>query len=240
MDEELRVHYLLGQESFQKNDYQEAEKHLSAFVQEVSHFADVWQMLGVIYHEQGKFNRAVECFEKALAINPHYTEAALSLAVTYNDLGQYDKAQALYSNAKRGGEAPATREQSALPDPFVRGKIANMHSELGDVYRSIGLQNEAIAEYQKALKLRPDFPDIRTKMAQALHDQGKKEQALQELMEIKRSRPDYLLARINLGVTHYSMGRMDEAVREWKEVLQEDPDNKKALMYLRLVQGRPK
>jgi len=240
MDEKLRVQYLLGLESFSKNDYQEAEKHLAAFAQEVAHFADVWQMLGVIYHEQGKFNRAVECFEKALAINPQYTEALLSLAVTYNDLGQYDKAQTLYANAKRGGETAGTKEQAALPDPFVRGKIANMHSELGDVYRSIGLQNEAITEYQKALKLRPDFPDIRTKMAQALHDQGKKEQALKELMEIKRSRPDYLLARINLGVTHYSMGRVDEAIREWKEVLQEDPENKKALMYLRLVQGRPK
>ena len=239
MDEELRVHYLLGQESFRKNDYQEAEKHLSAFVREVAHFADVWQMLGVIYHEQGKFNRAVECFEKALAINPKYTEALLSLAVTFNDLGQYDKAQALYANAKRG-ESSAPPEAAALPDPFVRGKIANMHAELGDVYRSIGLQTEAIIEYQKALKLRPEFPDIRTKLAQSLHDQGQKEQALKELMEIKRSRPDYLLARINLGVTHYSMGRLDEAVREWQEVLAEDPENKKAQMYLRLVQNRPR
>jgi len=239
MDEELRVQYLLGREAFQKNDYQEAEKQLSAFVQAVSHFADVWHMLGVIYHEQGKFNRAVECFEKALAINPQYTEALLSLAVTYNDLGQYDKAQSLYADAKRGGATPAAETQ-ALPDPFVRGKIANMHAELGDVYRSIGLQNEAIVEYQKALKLRPDFPDIRTKLAQAWHDQGQKEQALAELKEIKRSRPDYLLARINLGVVHYSMGLVEEAIREWKEVLAEDPENKKALMYLRLVEGRPK
>jgi len=239
MDEELRVHYLLGREAFQKNDYQEAERQLAAFVQTVSHFADVWHMLGVIYHEQGKFNRAVECFEKALAINPKYTEALLSLAVTYNDLGQYDKAQSLYADAKRGGGAAAV-EAPVLPDPFVRGKIANMHAELGDVYRSIGLQTEAIAEYGRALKLRPDFPDIRTKLAQALQDQGQKEQALAELKEIKRSRPDYLLARINLGVVHYSMGRVEEAIREWKEVLTEDSENKKALMYLRLVEGRPK
>jgi hypothetical protein len=36
------------------------------------------------------------------------------------------------------------------------------------------------------------------------------------------------------------MGLVEEAIREWKEVLAEDPENKKALMYLRLVQGRPK
>lgn len=237
MDEVLRMQYSLGREAFQRNDYQEAEKQLSAFVESVGHFADVWNMLGVIYHEQGKFHRAVECFEKALAINPHYTEALLSLAVTYNDLGQYDKAQSLYAQAKQSEAAAPAAE---LPDPFVRGKIANMHAELGDVYRGVGLYREAVNEYQRALSLRPDFPDIRTKLAQVLHDLGRKEEALAELLELKRSRPDYLLARINLGVVHYSLGRLPEAIREWKEVLAEDPKNKKALMYLRLVESRPK
>ena len=69
---------------------------------------------------------------------------------------------------------------------------------------------------------------------------GYRARSAYKLQEIKRSRPDYLLARINLGVVHYSMGRVEEAIREWKEVLAEDSENKKALMYLRLVEGRPK
>ncbi len=237
MDEELRVLYLLGRENFQKNDYTEAEKHLTAFIETVQDFADVWNMLGVIYHDQGKFQKAVESFERALKINPLYTEAQLSLAVTYNDLGQYHKARELYAGAKQQG---TKTEGERIPDPFVKGKLANMHADLGDVYRGIGLFDEAVQEYRKALELRPEFPDIRTKMAKALHSQGRKEQALDELMEIKRNKPEYLVARINLGVMLYSEGRVADALREWREILKEDPENKKAQMYLRLVEKQQK
>ena len=118
---------------------------------EVKTFADVWNMLGVIYHAQGKFQKAIDCFSNALSINPNYTEAQLHLAVTYNDLGQYDKAQKIYRQAKeyKGVEADA---QDRLPDSFVRGKLANMHAELGDTYWGIGLFEEALEEYSKALE----------------------------------------------------------------------------------------
>ncbi len=239
MEEELRGYYLKGRECFLENNYPEAQNLLEAFVDKVGTFADVWNMLGVIYHAQGKFQKAIDSFTRSLSINPHYTEVQLNLAVTYNDLGQYDKAQELYRQAKdyKGDDSSAS---DRLPDAFVRGKLANMHAELADTYWGIGLFEEAIEEYSKALKLRPEFPDIRSKRAQVLYDQGKKEQALKELEDIKRSRPDYLAARINLGVAYYSMGKIEDALKEWRQVLDEEPENRKAQMYIRLVEAKSK
>ncbi len=237
MEEEFREYYSKGRDSFLGGNYTEAQRYLEAFAEKVKTFADVWNMLGIIYHSQGKFQLAVDCFSYALKINPHYTEVQLNLAVTYNDLGQYHKAQEIYRSAKeyRGLETP---DSDKLPDPFVRGKLANMHAELAETYCGIGLFDEALEEYDKALRLRPEFPDIRTKRAQVLYDQGKKEKALAELEDVKRYTPKYIPARINLGVAYYSMGRVDEAVKEWKLVLAEQPDNQKAIMYLRLVEAK--
>ena len=45
------------------------------------------------------FRKAQNAFEHALAINPGYTEAALNLAVLYNDLGKYTEAKVAYARA---------------------------------------------------------------------------------------------------------------------------------------------
>ena len=48
-----------------------------------------------------------------------YTEAALNLAVTYNDLGKYELAREVHEKATRG------RKTEEGPDRFALGKIAN-------------------------------------------------------------------------------------------------------------------
>ena len=134
----------------------------------------------------------------------------------------------------RRAQAPAPGD-ARIPDPFVRGKIANMHAELGDVYHGIGLFPDAVDEYEKALSLRPEFPDIRTRLAQALFDSGLKDEAIAELLSVKAGRPDYLPGRILIGVFLFSTGRVKEAVDEWQEILSLDPENQRAKMYLRLA-----
>ncbi|MBT8494342.1 MAG: tetratricopeptide repeat protein, partial [Deltaproteobacteria bacterium] len=83
MNDELRHLFILGREHYHAGDYDLAETYLSQVVDEHPHFADVFNMLGVIHHGQGRFSEAEEAFEKALALNPNYTEAALNLSVTY-------------------------------------------------------------------------------------------------------------------------------------------------------------
>ena len=119
--------------------------------------------------------------------------------------------------------------------PFARGKIANMHADLGDAYSALGLQTEAIREYERALSLCPSFVDIRTKLALVLRDTGRVEEASRVFSEVKQANPRYLPARLHLGVTLYSQGKSAEAAAEWEAVLALDPTNASAKMYLQMV-----
>ena len=232
MDDHLRQLMHLAREHYQASEYDKAEPLLVQIVRDHRGFADMHQMLGVIHQSHGRFSQAQEMFEEALRINPNYTEAALNLAVTYNDLGKYREAREVYARAIQN-----SKSQPKQLDPFARGKIANMHARTADAYIGLGLLDEALAEYHKALDLCPTFVDIRTKLASTLRDSGDKEGAIREYQTAKSQSPKYLPARINLGVVLYSVGRRDEARAEWESVLAEDPGNKSCRMYLDILKG---
>ncbi len=229
MDDDPRHIVTLGKGLFEKGLYAEAEKTLGKLGDTAKNFADVQNMLGVIFHERGQFARAQRCFEQALALNPGYTEAALNLSVIYNDAGRYEDARRIYEGARASSANP-----SAL-DPFLQGKIANLYSEIGDVFAQSGQLGRAIEEYRRALELGPKFHDIRLKLAAALRDSGKRDDALKELEAMVREAPGFTPARVALGVTYYTAGQMKDAEHAWEEVLKQRPGDRVAEMYLSLL-----
>jgi tetratricopeptide (TPR) repeat protein len=230
MDERLRRLITLGREHYQAREFEKAERYLAQVIQEHRGFADIFNMLGVIYHDQGRFQLAQECFEEALKINPNYTEAALNLAVTYNDLGKYQQAREVYTKT-----IARSRAEPRSLDPFARGKIANMHADLGAAYAGVGFYPEAVREYQKALELCPTFIDLRTRLANVFRDMGDFAGALREFEIVKTTNPRYLPARVSLGVTLFSLGKREEAIKEWEAALALEPDHKPAKVYLQMV-----
>jgi len=235
MDETLKHLLALGRSHYQRKEYARAQRYLSQVVEKTQSFADVYNMLGVIFHDQGEFAKARRSFEAALRLNPGYTEAALNLAVIYNDMGKYQEAKEVYTEA-----LSRSNSETGVMDPFVQGKIANMYSDIGDVFASSGLWKEAIAEYRHALELCPTFVDIRMKLASALRDEGEKAEAVVELQRVVEQKPDYLAGRIALGVGLYAAERTADAIDCWESVLDANPGNSTAEMYLSLVRSSAK
>ena len=230
MDDTLKQALALGRGYYLKKDYGLAEQYLTQIVEQNQSFADVYNMLGVIYHDQGQYQKALRAFEAALRINPGYTDAALNLAVTYNDTGRYKDAQDTYRHAlSRSGASPGKL------DRFVQGKLANMYADIGDVYLSAGLYAEAIAEYRRALALGPTFVDLRAKLAGALRDSGERDAAIAEYEEVVRQAPSFVPARLNLGLSLYAAGRKEDATAHWRKVLEISPGNRNAEMDLKIA-----
>jgi tetratricopeptide (TPR) repeat protein len=220
-----------GREHYAAREYEKAERCLADVLRENVAYADVYDMLGVIYHQQGRLSDAESMFQAALRINPSYTEAALNLAVTCNDLGKYREAKDVYQRAMA-----ASRNAPRQLDPFAKGKIANMHAEVGAAYHAVGLYEDAVREYQRALALCPGFVDIRTRLGTTLREMGNVDGAIAEFELVRREKPRFTAARLHLGLSYYAAGRRDEAAGEWREVLALAPDNKSAHMYMSMLQ----
>ncbi|HXU64776.1 MAG TPA: tetratricopeptide repeat protein [Polyangia bacterium] len=215
-----RAHYAAG-------EHAEAIACLTEALRQKAAYADVYNMMGVMVHQQGRLTDAEEMFRHALELNPAYTEAALNLTVTLNDLGQYAEAQAIYQQAMQ-----AVKHAPRELDPFVKGKIANLHAELGATYRAVGAHDDAIREYRRAMALCPTFADVRTELAKTLHEAGDREGALRELERVRAEHPRFVPALLQLGLAYHTAGRAADAASQWRAALAIDPANRAAKLYM--------
>lgn len=226
--------YKNGSEAFDKGEYVNAERFFKQILDMNPTFADIHNKMGIIYNQTNRLKLASEAFEKALEMNPGYTEASLNLAITYSDLGMYEKAREVFERASRFSEQ-AVKKSEKVVDPFVKGKIADEHLRIGKIYYELRMLDEAIDEYQKALRLSPNFADIITQLGIALRDKGRYDEAIAEFNRAKQSNPRYIPARLHLGITYYSQGFFGLAEEEWREALVQDPDNSAVRTYLNFL-----
>jgi tetratricopeptide (TPR) repeat protein len=218
-----------GKECLAQNDYVGAISALREAAEREPGYADVRQTLGLALGLAGQPESALEEFDRALALNPAYVEAHLNRAITLNDLGRYDEAREAFRLAwdcDHSAGRPFARSVSA--------RLSNMHMELGDLYADLGSYANAVGQYRSATNLRPDFLDIRTKLARALMERGQLKDAVEELDSVLAENPDYVEARVNLGLVHYRAGQHDAAAAEWRVVLQQAPDHPKARAFLNM------
>ena len=256
MEPEIKYHLNVGREFYEAGEYDKARPHLEAVLEQHDGFADVHNMLGVVHYQGGRRESAIGYFEKAVAINPRYTEAALNLSVCYNEVGRYGDAKEVYFQAasRGGGQKSVKASEIEALDTFVRGKIANAHNELGGAYLAVGLSDRAIGEYLRALELAPTFVDIRTRLGTALRDSDQVDDAIAELSRLAgekskmrqsafeskaHGRREYfeldLPGRVQLGLTYWKAGRPEDARSEWNTVLESEPDNRSAKLYIKMT-----
>lgn len=219
----------LGKNLMRARQYDKAEDIFLKILKKHK-LADVYNALGLVYADQGRFNFAEIAFQKALSINPNYMEAALNLSVVYNNLGLGKKSKEIYKKLKKYG----AQSRGAM-DPMLMSRLANLHAETGDLYHSVGEYKLAIQQYELAVDLCPNFIDIQTKLATALRESGQASKALRVFSKTKKRASKFAPYWIALGVTHYSKNNRREAKKAWGKALKIEPRNNVAKAYANLI-----
>ena len=218
----------MGKAAFMKMDLPRAERHLREALDGGAEYPDIHYTLGLIEHQRGSYRQAVERFEKAVSLHPEYTEALLSLSITLNDMGLYEEARTAYDRASmilsRQGVSPERN--------MVRGRVANLHKELGELYLALQQYDEAVSEYRKAIAVAPGYPDLRLRLVSALREAGRAESAMAEVEAFLSEFPGNASALVQKGILSYMAGNKAKARAAWEEALDRDPLNKVVHVYL--------
>ena len=103
---------------------------------------------------------------------------------------------------------------------------------LGFIYYSNGLMDDAVALYTKALQFEPQNPMAHNNLGAAYIALGKHNEAILEYKVAIKLYPDYAEAHNNLAYAYYSLGLYKRAIAEAKTALKLNPQYAMAYNYL--------
>ena len=221
-----------AREYFKENRYSLAEPILNQLILKNAKSPEVFHMLGTIYYDQGKFNKAIRAFRRALELEPTFTDASVGLSIILNDLGKYEEGQKVFSEAKE-----LLARQASSEDPYINEKFCIKHDELGEMYFQHTRFKEALEQYYKALSLSSRKPELTMKIVECYLKLEMPEKAIKELRSLTKDFPGFLSARVRLGKILYDGGDVEGAIEQWEATAHRDPSNGEAQRLLRQAQA---
>jgi tetratricopeptide (TPR) repeat protein len=169
---------------------------------------DAHHLLAVIAGRQGRHEKALASYDRALAIRPEDVQALSNRGVTLGELGRHEDALTSYNKALA-----------------LRPDYAPALSNRGNALRALKRLDPALAAYERALSVAGDFPEGWSNRGTTLHDMGRYAEALASYDRALALRPGYAHAWSNRGLALQQLGRLREALTSYEKALSIEPDS---------------
>jgi tetratricopeptide (TPR) repeat protein len=202
----------------------------------------------------GAFEAAVPLYERAIELKPTLDEALEGLGEALDILGKTDLAMAKYAAARR------VRAEARLGAPdrhFVLRQRGHFAAEVlaydavvrslkrntlpyiarGNACMAAGRPTEALTNYDQALKLKRDHPDVVILKGEALSMLGRYREAVHSFEVALKVRPDDAEALGGRAVAQIGLGLLKEADDDWQRqfVLLQGRASARACIALRMA-----
>jgi DNA-binding winged helix-turn-helix (wHTH) protein/tetratricopeptide (TPR) repeat protein len=195
-----------------------------------------------LYH-QGRFfwskrtpdgiARAIECFQKAAALDPTYAPAYSGLADSY-------ALSSGYTLASQNEMMPKART-AALRALELDERLAEAHASLALVAQNYDWDWETSEkEFRRAIALDPNYATAHHWYAEHLALQGRFAEAFPEMERARQLEPLSLIMAADNGALFYFSRQYDRAIEEFQRVLEMEPNFPRAYMvtYAYTQEGR--
>ena len=161
--------------------------------------------LGGALLQAGRAAEAIQCYERALQLNPKLPDYGLGAALL--QVGRAAEVIPIYERALR-----------------LNPELPDVCSDLGNALADVGRVPEAIQYYERALRLQPAHAEAHNNLGAVLYASGRMPEAIEHYRRALQIKPDYPEAEYNLGLALYDTGRLDEAVAAFRAVVQRNPE----------------
>jgi len=204
----------------QEGRYPEAEKAYLEALQLHGKNADALRLLGALYVQMNRSDRAETYLEKAIKLQPQNPELFNNLGLALRNLGRIPDSIRHYEQAV------------ALKPDYVQAL-----NNLGSSYLENGRPEKATDLLERALKCDPRNPQTHYNLGNALRNERPGE-AIPHYVAALRLKPDYMDAMINLGLAYIEAGDVPQAVAWYQNSLRVDPRNVRIMNNLGIALRR--
>jgi Flp pilus assembly protein TadD len=192
---------------------------------------------GLLRMRRGDAEGALQEFDKALARHPGLADAVVARAELLDGLGRWEEARHEYERARRlwsalPAGAPDRRylfrrrgdfafevEAYDLVRANVRNKVLPQLA-YGNAQLLRGRPKEALDSYERALRVKPDMPELLALKGEALSAMGRYDEAIEVFDRVLAVRPADAESLNARGIAHMALGKVAEANQDWRRQLE--------------------
>jgi len=214
----------------------EAEAGYRAVLQKTPDEPDALHRLGILAHQLGRNELALQLIDRATAVNPAHPTYHHDAAIVLHALGRIDDAIARYRKAlsleprypkAHNGVGIALKDLGRLDEAAASFRAAvslkpdyiEALNNLGNVLQGLENPAEATRIYQKALELSSGSADLWANIGRALRDLGAFGSAAEACRRALALKPDFADARSSLGDALFALGQADQAAANYARAL---------------------
>ncbi len=188
-------------------DIQTVSNHSADTLKSKRAAAERFYSQGVAQLSRDDYERALPFFERAVELDPGYTEAWYQAGFCYGVLGRHEDALRASNQAAK-----------------LRPDWAETHVNIGASNYALGRYKEAVASYREAIRLDDDNADTQYALGLSL---GKLDNTDEEMLAYRRAlviRPDHANALEKLADAYVKKKRWDDAIAALEQLKIYKPD----------------
>jgi len=189
--------YLLGTALIREGEIERGERLIDVILR-AGDSAEARFMVGTAHLLRGDPAAASEEFRRALALNPDLPSVNAFLGRSLSEMSRADEAAECFR-----------RELQINPNDFDSNLLLGMHLQKAEQK-----YDEALAHYQRALRVRPGSPNARYQIGLIYLLVGRTDEALAMIEGVVEDVPDFLEGHATLTRLYYRLGRREEAQRQ--------------------------
>lgn len=201
-----------------------AQQVYEAVLKALPNHAAALQFYGILQHQLGHSDRAIELMRRSIALSPGQAGPHLNLGNVLLESHRYPEAAEAYASAS--DLMPENEE--------LTNNLAILHKAQGD-------HEAAEALYRRALSLNPQYFEAHNNLGHLLVSCGRVDEALQHYFRALTLAPHNAESMRLLGLAYGALGELDKAAEVYRQWVEQEPENPAPRHYLAacLQQGVP-
>ena len=184
--------------------------------------AEEWNEKGIDFGKSGQYERAIECFSKAIELDANYTMAYFYRGKAYGELKQYQEAICDYNEAIKLDE-----------------NYTHAYNDRGLAYYKLKDYERAICDYNKAIKLDANYTHAYNDRGLAYYKLKDYERAIEDYNKTIEQDENYAQTYNNRGNAYYELKDYERAIEDYNKTIEQDENyaqayNNRGIAYARL------
>ena len=220
------IHHQLGNVYSKRGDSTAAMRHQQQAIVIAPEFAVAHYQLGLLYAQEKQWSDAITSYRAAYAYDATLVEVLYNLAQAYLRAGDTAAAreQMVLFEKQKATLDPLHQLRGALQRTQETGERAQILANIGRVYLTNGLYEEAVWEYQKALGMNAALVPAYNGIGIAYTMLERYPEAIVAQQKALELQPDFAKAYAGLGLAYFRQNEVELALEHYRCAISLAPD----------------